>query len=89
MDEKEAFNRVMSVLKDHNLTLTKDFTFKKASHGCFYIVFCPRRHPVIDVMYFLDNIPDIRSFKIIQDGNVMKMSLKIKLRGEHNDRRHF
>ena len=82
MNEKQAIDRVMNVLTDHNLRQGKDYIFKQMSHGCFNIALCPHRYAVIDVHYFYDNIPDIKVFKIQQKKDYVNILIRIKLRGK-------
>lgn len=81
MDEKQAIDRIINVLTDHNLYLEKDYIFKHASHGCFNISICPHRYALIDILYFYDNIPDIKAFQIQQKGDYINILIKIKIRG--------
>lgn len=81
MDEKEAIDTVVNCLTDHNLRMGQDYRFVSMKRGCFNIKFCPHRHAVVDVAYFYKNIPDIKIFKIQQNGNFMNLIIKIKLRG--------
>ena len=81
MDEKQAIDRVINILTDHNLTQTKDYIFKHVSHGCFNIILCPHRYALIDVQYFYDNLPDIKIFKIQQKNEHVHILIKIKIRG--------
>lgn len=81
MNEKQAIDRVINVLTDHNLREGQDYFFKKMEHGCFNIVICPHRYAVLDIQYFYDNIPDIKIFKIQQKRDYMNILIKIKLRG--------
>lgn len=82
MDEKQAIDRVMNVLTDHNMIQGNDYVFKKMNHGCFNIAICPHRYAVLDIQYIYDNIPDIKVLKIQQKGDYMNLILKIKLRGD-------
>lgn len=81
MDEKQAIDRVMNVLTEHNLRQGTDYIFRHMSHGCFNIALCPHRYAVLDIEYFYDNIPDIKIFKIQQKKDYVNIILKIKLRG--------
>ena len=74
MDEKCAFDKVINVLTDHNLRLTKDYFIDTYSKGCFYIRFCSRSYVVLDVEYFYEMIPDITIFKIKQRNEIKKSS---------------
>ena len=56
MDEKQAIDKVMNVLTDHNMRQGNDYVFKKMSHGCFNIAICPHRYAVLDIQYIYDNI---------------------------------
>lgn len=82
MDEKQAIDKVMNVLTDHNMRQGNDYVFKTMSHGCFNIAICPHRYAVLDIQYIYDNIPDIKVFKIQQKRDYMNLILKIKLRGD-------
>ena len=82
MNEKQAIDRVINVLTEHNLRQTSDYIFKKMHHGCFNIAICPHRYAVIDVQYFYDRIPDIKVFKIQQKGDYMNLIIKVKIRGD-------
>ena len=82
MNEKQAIDRVINVLTEHNLRQRSDYVFRHMKYGCFNIALCPHRYAVLDIQYFYDNIPDIKVFKIQQKGDYMNIIIKIKIRGE-------
>lgn len=82
LDEKQAFDRVINVLTEHNYRLSKDYIIKHYNDGCFYIEFCPRQFVILDVEYFYERIPDIVVFKIFNKHGVMNLNIKIRLRRE-------
>lgn len=81
MNEKEVFDRVIEVLGENNLRQSEDYLIKNYHHGCFTIVFCPRRYGVLDIHYMYERIPDIKVFKIKQHRDIMTLVLKVKIRG--------
>lgn len=85
MDEREALDKLINVLTEHNLVLGKDYVFKNATHGCFNIAICPHRYAVIDFLYFYDNVPDIKVFKAQQKGDYINLLIKIKIRSDKCD----
>ena len=80
LNEKQAIDRVVNCLTDHNLRQGKDYMLRHISHGCFNIALCPHSYAVIDIQYFYDNIPDIKVFKIQQKREYVNIHIKVKLR---------
>lgn len=85
LNEKQAFDKLINCLTDHNLVQSKDYYFRDTNHGCFNVVFCPKRCVYLDVAYFYEMIPDIRVFKIKYCDNklgsrTMNLTIKIHLR---------
>lgn len=80
MDEAEIFNSVINTLTEHNIR-QNEYLIKYDGSGGFEIQFCPKRNVmVLDIMYFLNNIPDIKVFKVKTVGNRTYLVLKIKIR---------
>lgn len=80
MNERCAFDKVINMLTEHNLRLSKDYIIEHYSKGCFYIRFCPRSYVVLDIEYFYEMIPDITVFKVKHYGKSMYLNIKIRLR---------
>ena len=80
MNEKQAFDKVINILTEHNLTLSRDYVIKNYNNGCFYIQFCEKQFILLDVMYFYEMIPDITIFKIKYSNKQMFLNIKIRLR---------
>ena len=80
MNEKQAFDRVINVLTEHNLYQTQDYIIERYHNGCFTIRICPHRFAVLDIQYIYSRIPDIKIFKVKQSKNIMTIILKIRLR---------
>lgn len=80
-DEKKVFDRLINVLTEHNLRMSKDYTIEHYNKGCFYIRFCPRRHVMLDIEYFYERIPDITVFKVKHGSDGMLfINVKIRIR---------
>lgn len=84
MNEKQAWDSLHNVMTDHNFRHPRDYLIKSYGHGCFEILFCPKRCVKLDIHYFYKHIPDIKVFKVSYcDAQLsrMKINIKIKLRG--------
>lgn len=81
MNEAEAFDNIINMLTEHNIR-KEEYLMEYNGNGNFYIKFCPKRHVTIDVMYFLENIQDIKVFKIKNVKDTMYLILKIKIRDD-------
>ena len=80
MDEKQIFDKVIHILTEHNLTLSRDYIIKNYNNGCFYIQFCKRQFVILDIMYFYEMIPDITIFKIKYNDGMMFLNMKVRIR---------
>ena len=80
MNEKQAFDRMINALTDHNLVLSKDYIIQSYNKGCFNIKFCPRQRITIDIQYLYEMIPDIVICKITHTKDTMFLNIKIRLR---------
>ena len=79
MNEKQAFDKVINILTEHNLT-SRDYVIENYNKGCFYIKFCPKQFILLDIMYFYEMIPDIAIFRIKYSNKQMFLNIKIRLR---------
>ena len=80
INEAEAFDSVINTLSEHNIR-QNEYLIKYNGEGGFEIKFCPKRNVmVLDIMYFLENIPDIKVFKLKTVGDRTYLILKIKIR---------
>lgn len=79
INEAEAVNSIINLLTEHNIR-KEEYLMEYNGNGNFYIKFCPKRHVTIDVIYILENIPDIKIFKIKNVKDTMYLILKIKIR---------
>lgn len=79
MNEAQAFNAVINMLTEHNIR-KEEYLLEYNGNGCFHVKFCPKRHVVLDIIYILENIPDIKIFKIKNVKDTMYLILKIKIR---------
>ena len=80
MNEAEAFNSIIEMLTQHNIR-KEEYLLKYDGEGLFEIAICPRKRViVIDVMYILENIPDVKVFRIKTVGNRTYLIIKIKIR---------
>ena len=80
MNEKQVFDKVVNILTEHNLVLSKDYTVKNYNNGRFYIEFCKKQYVMLDIMSFYDMIPDITIFKIKSNNGVLGLNIKIRIR---------
>lgn len=79
MDEATAVNSIINLLTEHNIR-KEEYQLQYCENGKFIITFCPRRHVVLDIMYLLENIPDVKVLKIKHDRDIMTLVIKIKIR---------
>ena len=79
IDEATAFNSIINLLTEHNIR-KEEYQLQYCENGKFIITFCPRRHVVLDIMYLLDSIPDVKVLKIKHDRDIMTLVIKIKIR---------
>lgn len=79
MNEAEAFDNIINTLTEHNIR-PNEYQLQYCENGKFIITLCPRRHVILDIMYLLENIPDVKVLKIKHDRDVMRLVIKIKIR---------
>lgn len=79
IDEATAVNSVINLLTEHNIR-KEEYQLQYCENGKFIITFCPRRHVVLDIMYLLERIPDVKVLKIKHDRDIMTLVIKIKIR---------
>ena len=79
INEVEAFDNVINILTEHNIR-KEEYQLQYCENGKFIITFCPRRHVVLDIMYLLERIPDVKVLKIKHDRDIMTLVIKIKIR---------
>ena len=81
IDEATAVNSVINLLTEHNIR-KEEYQLQYCENGKFIITFCPRRHVVLDIMYLLERIPDVKVLKIKHDRDIMTLVIKIKIRDD-------
>ena len=53
MNEKQAFDKVINILTEHNLT-PRDYVIENYNKGCFYIKFCPKQFILLEKFILLN-----------------------------------
>lgn len=80
INEAEAFNSIVEMLTQHHIK-KEEYLLKYDGEGGFEIAICPKKRViVIDVMYILENTPDIKVFRLKTVGDRTYLILKIKIR---------